>query len=96
MTSMTVTAVREIPGLGARPAVKTSGCAGCGHPNALHSNGKTECKAFACRTGPSVGCTACGGTTQSPASGQACKTCNGTGSIRLSCRGFTRDQAAAA
>jgi hypothetical protein len=40
--------------LGERPAaaVSTSGCTGCGHPFALHGNGKTTCRAFACRKGP--------------------------------------------
>jgi hypothetical protein len=32
-----------------------TGCGGCGHPFALHSNGKTECKAFACTAGPDDG-----------------------------------------
>lgn len=43
----------EEPRLGARPSGDASpGCARCGHPYALHSNGTTECKAFACTTGP--------------------------------------------
>ena len=32
-----------------------TGCGECGHPFALHSNGKTECKAFACTAGPDDG-----------------------------------------
>jgi hypothetical protein len=43
----------EEPRLGARPAGGTPpGCAECGHPLALHSNGTTPCKAFACTAGP--------------------------------------------
>jgi hypothetical protein len=39
--------------IGGRPtAAVRSGCGGCGHPHALHSNGRTACKAWACRTGP--------------------------------------------
>jgi hypothetical protein len=40
--------------LGARPAAEnsTGGCGTCGHPYALHSNGKTPCRAFACTAGP--------------------------------------------
>lgn len=38
--------------LGGRPAAgSASGCGNCGHPYALHSNGTTECKAFACTAG---------------------------------------------
>lgn len=96
MTSTAITTAREVPGLGARPVVKTPGCAICGHPHALHSNGATECKAFACTAGPSVGCGTCGGTTRNQATGQECKRCKGTGSVRLSCRGFVKDRAAAA
>jgi hypothetical protein len=41
------------PRLGARPAGDaTPGCATCGHPFALHSNGTTGCKAWACTAGP--------------------------------------------
>lgn len=39
--------------LGGRPArTVRSGCAECGHPYALHSNGESTCKAFACTAGP--------------------------------------------
>ena len=39
--------------LGERPSGDSQGgCAGCRHPFALHSNGTTECKAFACKSGP--------------------------------------------
>lgn len=39
--------------LGGRPAAThTSGCGNCGHPYALHSNGTTPCRAFACTAGP--------------------------------------------
>ena len=38
--------------LGGRPAAEArSGCASCGHPFALHSNGETPCRAFACTKG---------------------------------------------
>lgn len=41
------------PRLGARPVTGApQGCADCGHPYALHSNGTTPCKAFACTAGP--------------------------------------------
>jgi hypothetical protein len=46
---------RPAPGnrMGERPAANSSaGCANCRHPKALHSNGTTECKAFACTAGP--------------------------------------------
>jgi len=43
----------EEPRLGARPSGDAqAGCARCGHPFALHSNGTTPCKAFACTAGP--------------------------------------------
>ena len=46
----------DIPRLGERPASgSASGCAECGHPFAMHSNGKTPCKAFACTAGPGRG-----------------------------------------
>jgi len=43
-----------LPRVGARPDPRSRGgaCEWCGHPYALHSNGTTECKAFACHTGP--------------------------------------------
>lgn len=45
-----------IPRLGERPARGTvPGCATCRHPVAMHSNGKTGCKAFACTAGPGRG-----------------------------------------
>jgi hypothetical protein len=76
--------------MGARPvAGETPGCAGCGHPYALHSNGRTPCRAFACSTGPVIQCGACNGTTSDLASGEPCETCEGTGSTATPCRGFT-------
>ena len=80
--------------LGARPvAGESSGCAGCGHPVALHSNGRTACKAFACSAGPSVACGTCGGirVTEEP-----CETCEGAGTVRLPCQGFTTDESSRA
>lgn len=40
--------------LGARPArdAAPSGCKRCRHPRALHSNGKTACRAGSCTAGP--------------------------------------------
>lgn len=39
--------------LGGRPAAEAqSGCSECGHPRALHSNGRTPCRAYACTAGP--------------------------------------------
>lgn len=39
--------------LGARvTAAASSGCAICGHPKTLHSNGRTACRAAACTAGP--------------------------------------------
>jgi hypothetical protein len=32
------------------------GCARCGHPRALHSNGKTSCKAIGCDVGGGETC----------------------------------------
>jgi len=32
--------------------VAASGCVTCGHPLTMHSNGKTPCRAAACRKGP--------------------------------------------
>lgn len=97
MTSTAITPVPAIPGLGARPAGTTPGCARCRHPHALHSNGKTGCKAWACTGGPSVSCTKCGGSTLNVATGEACPVCEGTGSVSLPCPGFVEavDQAAA-
>lgn len=38
---------------GGRPAgAARAGCKSCGHPYALHGNGTTPCKAFACTAGP--------------------------------------------
>ena len=76
--------------LGARPvAGESSGCGRCGHPLALHSNGKTPCMAFACSGGPAVGCVTCGGTTRAIATGEPCDACDGTGSVTAPCPGFT-------
>lgn len=39
--------------LGGRPARGApAGCVECGHPHALHGNGMTGCRAFACTAGP--------------------------------------------
>lgn len=68
----------EITAPGARPAADASaGCArpGCGHPRALHSNGTSPCKAFACSAGP---CEACQGSTMET-DGEACAACKGKG-----------------
>jgi hypothetical protein len=50
-------AVATLPGrIGARPHAHADGaCAACGHPRALHSNGDTPCKAFACHSGTDGG-----------------------------------------
>jgi hypothetical protein len=63
---------------GARPDPGAStGCArpGCGHPRALHSNGQTPCKAFACSAGP---CQECMGSTMNT-DGSECAACHGRG-----------------
>jgi len=59
----------------------SSGCArpGCNHPVALHSNGKTPCRAFACRAGGPAECQACGG--------GGCDACK-DGAVMLPCPGF--------
>lgn len=52
----------EITAPGVRPAaVAPAGCARCHHPFALHSNGESACRAFACSAGPSAVCPACEG-----------------------------------
>ena len=87
---MTIQGAAQEMRLGARPvAGESAGCAGCGHPIALHSNGKTPCRAFACSGGPSAGCEACGGTTRDVTSGAPCGACDGTGSVPGPCQGFT-------
>jgi hypothetical protein len=50
-------AVATLPGrIAARPHPHASGaCGHCGHPFALHSNGQTECLAFACHRGADGG-----------------------------------------
>jgi hypothetical protein len=76
----------EITAPGGRPAQgASSGCArpGCGHPRALHSNGKSPCRAFACSAGPCGSCT--GSTTKTD--GEACGSCHGTGT-GAPCPGF--------
>jgi hypothetical protein len=35
--------------------VSPYGCARCGHPLPLHSNGRTACKAIGCHAGPDGG-----------------------------------------
>lgn len=40
------------PRTGAHVTVPSSGCAGCGHPETLHSNGTTPCRAPGCHSGP--------------------------------------------
>lgn len=75
--------------MGARlPAGTSSGCATCGHPFALHGNGKTPCRAFACSGGPTVECRDCGGVTRDLATGNACQGCEGTGSVAVACTAF--------
>jgi hypothetical protein len=68
----------EITAPGARPAADASaGCArpGCGHPRALHSNGKSPCRAFACSAGP---CGSCRGSAMET-NGEDCAACHGRG-----------------
>jgi hypothetical protein len=79
--------VGERPGItapGARPAAAAlSGCARCHHPRALHSNGASPCRAFACSAGP---CESCHGST-TETDGSACGACGGTGT-GTPCPGF--------
>ncbi|MCW2929908.1 MAG: hypothetical protein JWM19_870 [Actinomycetia bacterium] len=78
--------------MGARiPAGTSSGCATCGHPFALHGNGRTQCKAFACSAGPTVECTDCGGVTRDLATGEACQRCEGKGSVTIACVAFVHE-----
>jgi hypothetical protein len=66
----------EITAPGARPAAAAStGCARCHHPYALHSNGTSPCRAFACSAGP---CESCMGSTMET-DGSDCETCDGKG-----------------
>ncbi len=66
----------DITAPGARPAADASaGCARCHHPLALHSNGASPCKAFACSAGP---CESCMGSTME-ANGEDCGACHGGG-----------------
>lgn len=93
--SKTGSAVEER--MGARPVPgEASGCANCGHPYALHSNGRTPCRAFACTAGPSVGCETCGGTTRTVATGDQCRDCRGTGSVKSPCQAFAESAVPAA
>lgn len=74
---------------GGRPAGGArAGCRNCRHPYALHGNGTKPCRAFACTAGPSVECPACRGTTRNVATGSACVTCKGKGSVKAPCQGF--------
>lgn len=66
----------EITAPGARPAADASaGCALCHHPRALHSNGKSPCRAFACSVVP---CESCQGSTMDT-DGSDCAACKGKG-----------------
>jgi hypothetical protein len=66
----------EITAPGARPAAAAStGCALCHHPYALHSNGTSPCRAFACSVVP---CETCHGSTMET-NGEACAACHGKG-----------------
>jgi hypothetical protein len=66
----------EITAPGARPAADApAGCARCHHPFALHSNGVSPCKAFACSVVP---CESCQGSTMETGGG-ACAACHGKG-----------------
>ena len=66
----------EITAPGARPAADASaGCALCHHPYALHSNGTSPCRAFACSAVP---CESCQGSTMET-SGEPCAACHGKG-----------------
>lgn len=81
-------------GLGAIPLPGASTvCETCKHPKALHGNGSTPCRAFACHAGPSVTCGTCGGTRL--LAGSSCETCGGTGSVPLPCQRFAVAQPAA-
>lgn len=41
---------------GDRPAkTETATCGHCGHPYAMHGNGETPCRAYACTAGPHDG-----------------------------------------
>jgi hypothetical protein len=66
-----------------------SGCAGCGHPFTLHSNGKTACRAAGCASGVPVQCPACHGTTVSLLTRAQCEDCDGQGTVPAPCPGFT-------
>jgi hypothetical protein len=74
---------------GARPAaVAPAGCARCHHPFALHSNGESACRAFACSAGEPVECPQCRGRGQielrlagaDPIDAQ-CDACRGKGAV---------------
>jgi hypothetical protein len=66
----------EITAPGARPGeTATAGCARCHHPRALHSNGTSPCKAFACSA---IACEACQGSMMET-NGEDCAACHGKG-----------------
>jgi hypothetical protein len=68
-----------------------SGCAGCGHPLTLHSNGRTACKAAGCTGGPPAECPSCHGTTRSLTDLGECTACDGRGTVPQPCAGFTAE-----
>jgi hypothetical protein len=66
----------EITAPGARPAAAAlAGCARCHHPYALHSNGTSPCRAFACSVGA---CEECQGSMMDT-NGDSCPVCHGKG-----------------
>lgn len=70
----------EVTAPGARPdPAAPAGCARprCGHPYALHSNGSSPCRAFACSVVP---CEACQGSTMET-NGESCAACDGKGTV---------------
>jgi hypothetical protein len=68
----------EITAPGARPAAAAlAGCARCHHPYALHSNGTSPCRAFACSAGA---CETCMGSAMET-DGSDCAACKGKGTV---------------
>lgn len=76
--------------LGGRPAAgSVPGCADCHHPLALHGNGATACRAWACTAGPAVTCPSCNGTqTAVPGGDKPCPECKGSGSVATPCQSY--------
>lgn len=74
---------------GAEASPAPAGCAGCGHPFTLHSNGTTPCKASGCTAGHAAPCPSCNGTTVSLVTLDTCIRCEGRGTVPTPCQGFT-------